>query len=565
MADVKEVRVPDIGDFAEVDVIEVLVAPGDRIEKEQSLITLESDKASMEVPSSEAGVVKEVKIKVGDKVSEGDVVVLVEAEEGGDSPAEAPTGSDAGASAPAAGGSDAPAAGGGEAVQVKVPDIGDFAEVDVIEVLVSPGDTVEQEQSLITLESDKASMEVPSSHAGVVKEVKVKVGDKVSEGDTVAVLESQGAGGGATASAPAKEAGEAAKPSQEPAETYAADSQREAAAPESYKANAYLLTDSRPPQAPPPIDREAHRRAHASPAVRRFARELGVDLGQLQGRGSGRKGRILKEDVQAYVKQALAGGGAAAAPAGQAGGAGIPPIPEVDFSKFGEVERQPLSRIQKLSGPHLQRSWLNVPHVTQFDEADITELEAFRKSMKTEAEKAGVKLTPLAFMVKASAAALRAFPRFNSSLAPAGDELILKKYVNIGVAVDTPNGLVVPVIRDADRKSVYQIAEDLGTLSAKARDGKLGPSDMQGGCFTISSLGGIGGTAFTPIVNAPEVAILGVSRSSMKPVWNGSEFEPRLMLPLSLSYDHRVIDGAAGARFTAWLAQALGDIRRLLL
>ncbi|RLK51488.1 pyruvate dehydrogenase E2 component (dihydrolipoamide acetyltransferase) [Alkalispirillum mobile] len=559
MADVKEIRVPDIGDFAEVDVIEVLVAPGDRIEKEQSLITLESDKASMEVPSSEAGVVKEVKINVGDKVSEGDVVVLVEAEAGGDAPAEAPA---------AGGGAEAPtqgAGGGGEAVEVKVPDIGDFAEVDVIEVLVSPGDTVEKEQSLITLESDKASMEVPSSHAGVVKEVKISVGDKVSEGDTVVVLESAGEGGSA---APAEQKADTAAPKsapEAPSETYAADSQREAAAPESYKANAYLLTDSRPPQAPPPIDREAHRRAHASPAVRRFARELGVDLGQLQGKGSGRKGRILKEDVKAFVKQALQGGGAAAAPAAAAGGAGIPPIPEVDFSKFGEVEREPLSRIQKLSGPHLQRSWLNIPHVTQFDEADITELEAFRKSMKAEAEKAGVKLTPLAFMVKASASALRAFPRFNSSLAPAGDELILKKYVNIGVAVDTPNGLVVPVIRDADQKSVYQIAEDLGTLSAKARDGKLGPADMQGGCFTISSLGGIGGTAFTPIVNAPEVAILGVSRSSMKPVWNGSEFEPRLMLPLSLSFDHRVIDGAAGARFTTWVAQALGDIRRLLL
>ena len=556
MADVKEIRVPDIGDFAEVDVIEVLVAPGDRIEKEQSLITLESDKASMEVPSSEAGVVKEVKINVGDKVSEGDVVVLVEAEAGGDAPAEAPA---------AGGGAEAPAQGAGEAVEVKVPDIGDFAEVDVIEVLVSPGDTVEKEQSLITLESDKASMEVPSSHAGVVKEVKISVGDKVSEGDTVAVLESAGEGGSA---APAEQKADTAAPKsapEAPSETYAADSQREAAAPESYKANAYLLTDSRPPQAPAPIDREAHRRAHASPAVRRFARELGVDLGQLQGKGSGRKGRILKEDVKAFVKQALQGGGAAAAPAAAAGGAGIPPIPEVDFSKFGEVEREPLSRIQKLSGPHLQRSWLNIPHVTQFDEADITELEAFRKSMKAEAEKAGVKLTPLAFMVKASASALRAFPRFNSSLAPAGDELILKKYVNIGVAVDTPNGLVVPVIRDADQKSVYQIAEDLGTLSAKARDGKLGPADMQGGCFTISSLGGIGGTAFTPIVNAPEVAILGVSRSSMKPVWNGSEFEPRLMLPLSLSFDHRVIDGAAGARFTTWVAQALGDIRRLLL
>ena len=555
MADVKEIRVPDIGDFAEVDVIEVLVAPGDRIEKEQSLITLESDKASMEVPSSEAGVVKEVKINVGDKVSEGDVVVLVEAEAGGDAPAEAPA---------AGGGAEAPTQGAGEAVEVKVPDIGDFAEVDVIEVLVSPGDTVEKEQSLITLESDKASMEVPSSHAGVVKEVKISVGDKVSEGDTVAVLESAGEGGSA---APAEQKADTAAPKsapEAPSETYAADSQREAAAPESYKANAYLLTDSRPPQAPAPIDREAHRRAHASPAVRRFARELGVDLGQLQGKGSGRKGRILKEDVKAFVKQALQAGGAAAAPAA-AGGAGIPPIPEVDFSKFGEVEREPLSRIQKLSGPHLQRSWLNIPHVTQFDEADITELEAFRKSMKAEAEKAGVKLTPLAFMVKASASALRAFPRFNSSLAPAGDELILKKYVNIGVAVDTPNGLVVPVIRDADQKSVYQIAEDLGTLSAKARDGKLGPADMQGGCFTISSLGGIGGTAFTPIVNAPEVAILGVSRSSMKPVWNGSEFEPRLMLPLSLSFDHRVIDGAAGARFTTWVAQALGDIRRLLL
>ncbi len=557
MADAKQIKVPDIGDFEEVDVIEVLVSPGDTIEPEQSLITLESDKASMEVPSPEGGVVKEVLVKVGDKVSEGTPVVTVEAAEGGAGEAEAKA-----AEAPEAesGGAEAAAAGGGGVEEVRVPDIGDFDEVDVIEVLVSPGDTIEPEQSLITLESDKASMEVPSTVAGTVKAVRIKVGDKVSEGDVVLLAETAGGGGTKPAAEP-KPAAEAPKKAPEPAPGGQS-------APPSSRAGSSEgldpLTEDDQPIPASHIDSEKQRLAHASPSVRRFARELGVDLSLV--RGSGPKSRILKEDVQSFVKHALAGGaGAAAAPAAAQGGMGIPPIPEQDFSKFGEVEEKPLSRIKTKSGPHLHRSWLNVPHVTQFDEADITELEAFRKAEKDAAEKQGVKLTPLAFLVKASARALREFPEFNSSLKPSGDALILKKYINVGVAVDTPQGLVVPVIKDADRKGIYQIAADMGEVSKKARDGKLGPGDMQGGTFSISSLGGLGGTAFTPIVNAPEVAILGVSKSSMKPVWDGREFVPRLMLPLSLSYDHRVIDGAAAARFTTYLSGLLGDLRRLIL
>ncbi|MFV8836311.1 dihydrolipoyllysine-residue acetyltransferase [Aquisalimonas sp.] len=462
---------------------------------------------------------------------------------------------------------------------ITVPDIGDFDAVDVIEVLVSDGDTVEAEQSLITLESDKATMEVPAPEAGTVKGVKIKVGDQVKEGDTILELEpAEGDGGSAGG-----DAGEDAEKEPEPEAAKAAPEPEKPAAPEepaaasAPAANGGAAEASAPPRhpvhqveadaAPIPtqsIDSESHKRAHASPAVRRLARELGVDLGQVSG--SGRKGRILKDDVQAYVKGVVKQAQSGAAPAaGAEGSAGIPAIPPVDFSKFGEVEEVPLSRIKKLSGPHLQRSWLNLPHVTQFDEADITELEAFRKAEKDAAEKEGVKLTPLAFMVKASAGALAKYRDFNSSLKPEGDAIIVKHYINVGVAVDTPQGLVVPVIRDADQKGVYQIARDLGELSAKARDGKLGPKDMQGGTFSISSLGGIGGTAFTPIVNAPEVAILGVSKSEMKPKWNGKEFEPRLMLPLSLSYDHRVIDGAAAARFTAYLAGLLADLRKLLL
>ncbi|KAB7627232.1 dihydrolipoyllysine-residue acetyltransferase [Alkalilimnicola sp. S0819] len=456
-----------------------------------------------------------------------------------------------------------------DSVEIKVPDIGDFDAVDVIEVLVSVGDSIEQEQSLLTLESDKATMEVPASRAGKVTEVKVKVGDKVAQGDVIALLEP----------VDSEDAKEADTPDDQAAARPEADEQAEQPAPEAPSEEASGTEPSEPEPAPSaaggeppehpvkkdhqplaPLDVASQTKAHASPAVRRFARELGAPLERIQG--SGRKGRILKEDVQGFVKQALSGGTAATATPGMGG---IPPIPAVDFSKFGEVEKVALSRIKRIAGPHLHRSWLNIPHVTQFDEADITELEAFRKAEKARAEGEGVKLTPLAFMVKASAAALRRYPDFNSSLAPEGDALYYKKYCHIGVAVDTPQGLMVPVIRDADTKGIYDIARDLIELSAKARDGKLAPGDMQGGCFSISSLGGIGGTAFTPIVNAPEVAILGVSRAAMKPVWDGEQFQPRLMLPLSLSYDHRVIDGAAAARFTTYLAELLGDLRRLIL
>lgn len=444
-----------------------------------------------------------------------------------------------------------------EVKEITVPDIGDFDAVDVIEVLVSPGDSISAEDSLITLESDKATMEVPSPVSGTVKEMLINVGDKVSEGTLVAKVEVSGGDAAADdESAPAEEPAAATPASAEESAAAEAPAAEAAPAPAPAPAPASASEESNG------ISAESQRLAHASPSVRRFARELGVALDRVTG--TGRKGRITREDVQSFVKSILEGGGVASTPAA-AGGSGIPPIPAVDFSKFGEIEEVELPRIKKLSGPHLHRSWVNVPHVTQFDEADITELEAFRKAEKAAAEKAGVKLTPLAFLVKASARALTEFPDFNSSLRSDGAALIYKHYINVGVAVDTPNGLVVPVIKDADKKGIYDIAADLAALSGKARDGKLGPADMQGGTFSISSLGGIGGTAFTPIVNAPEVAILGVSKSSMKPVWNGSEFEPRLMLPLSLSYDHRVIDGAAAARFTSYLAGVLADLRRLIL
>ena len=458
-----------------------------------------------------------------------------------------------------------------EVKEITVPDIGDFDAVDVIEVLVAPGDSIEQEQSLITLESDKATMEVPAPFAGTLKEVRVKVGDKVSKGDVIATAELAGEEPAESSpQQPKTEPVQETIPREEPAEEEPRPGTEPPAKPEDIPetevirdpvAFAHKVESDHKPFEPAAIDPEAHRKAHASPAVRAFARELGVDLSQVKG--SGRKGRILQEDVKSHIKQRMQGGAAAAGPAG--GGAGIPAVPVPDFSKWGETETVPLSRIKKLSGPNLHRSWLNVPHVTQFDQADITELDAFRKAQKTEAEKQGVKLTPLAFFVKATAAALRAFPQVNSSLAPEGDALILKRYVHIGVAVDTPDGLLVPVIRDADRKGVYDIARELGELSEKARNKKLSPGEMQGASFSISSLGGIGGTYFTPIVNAPEVAILGISKAEMKPVWNGSEFVPRLMLPLSLSYDHRVIDGADAARFTTHLSQLLGDLRRLLL
>jgi pyruvate dehydrogenase E2 component (dihydrolipoamide acetyltransferase) len=437
--------------------------------------------------------------------------------------------------------------------QIKVPDIGDFGDVPIIEVHVQAGDSVKAEDPLITLESDKASMDVPAPKAGKVVEVLVAVGDKVSEGSAILVLEaeSESPSPERRPPPPSPAGGEGDK-----AKTPAAGEGEKPAAP---------AAPSREPPAPPPASGEApsFAKVHASPAIRKFARELGVDLNQVSG--SGRKGRITREDVQQFVKGVMSGQAAPAAAGAPAGGAGIPSIPAVDFSQFGEIEEKPLGRIQKLSGPHLHRAWLNVPMVTHHDEADVTDLEAFRQSLKAEAEKKGVRVTALAFIMKAVSGALREYPKFNSSLSPDGQSLIYKKYVNIGIAVDTPNGLVVPVFRDVDQKSIYEISGDLATTSKKARDGKLGPKDLSGGCISISSLGGIGGMAFTPIVNAPEVAILGVTRSQMKPVWNGKEFVPRLMMPLDLTYDHRVIDGADGARFMVYLCEALGDMRRLLL
>jgi pyruvate dehydrogenase E2 component (dihydrolipoamide acetyltransferase) len=436
------------------------------------------------------------------------------------------------------------------AIEVKVPDIGDFKDVPVIELLVKPGDSVKKEDSLVTLESDKATMEVPSPAAGVVKELRVKVGDKVSEGSLVLVLEAAEGEVAKAAPAPAAPApAPAAAPAPSPA---AASAPAVAPAPAATPRPAPVPAGEAPPAGAPP---------HASPGVRRFARELGVDLTRVTG--SGPKGRILKEDVQGFVKSALAGGEAPRATGGGLADLGLPAWPKVDFAKFGPIELQPLSRIKKISGPALARNWVMIPHVTQFDEADITDLEAFRARVNEEGAKSGVKVTPLAFLVKACVAALKKFPAFNASID--GDNLVLKQYWHIGFAADTPNGLVVPVIKDADKKGVIEIARETSELAAKARDGKLGPADMQGGTFSISSLGGIGGTAFTPIINAPEVAILGVSKAAMKPVWNGREFAPRLVMPLSLSYDHRVIDGAAAARFTTYLAQVIADLRRGML
>ena len=545
-----EVKVPDIGDFDEVEVIELLVKPGDTVKAEQSLITVESDKASMEIPSSHAGVVKELKVKLGDKVKEGSLVLVLEAEGAGAAApmaaAPAPAAAAASAPAPVAAAAPVPAVSAGP-VEVLVPDIGDFDEVTVIEVMVAAGDTIKVEQSLITVESDKASMEIPSSHAGVVKDVKVKVGDKVAKGSLVAVV--QAAGGAAPAAAAA--AAVAAAPAATPAP--AADK-------------------SVPTAALPAHEPTAEKGAlpHASPTIRKLARELGVPLAEVKG--SGPKGRITQDDVQGFVKGVMAGSvqtaaqKAVAPAAAAAAGGGIPgllPWPKVDFTKFGTVERKDLSRIKKLSGANLHRNWVMIPHVTHTDDADITELEAVRVSTNKENEKSGVKVTMLAFVIKAVVAALKKFPEFNTSMD--GDQLVYKKYFHVGFAADTPNGLVVPVLRDADQKGILQISTEMGELAKKARDGKLGPADMTGGCFSISSLGGIGGTHFTPIINAPEVAILGLSKSAMKPVWDGKQFVPRLLMPLSLSYDHRVIDGASAARFNAYLGQVLADFRRVLL
>jgi pyruvate dehydrogenase E2 component (dihydrolipoamide acetyltransferase) len=545
-----EVKVPDIGDFEEVAVIELLVKPGDTIKPEQSLATVESDKASMEIPSSHGGVVKELKIKLGDKVKEGTVIALVEA---AGASAAAPAAAPAQAAAPAApvaAPAPAPAAAAAAGrIEVKVPDIGDFKDVAVIELLAKPGDTVKLEQSLLTVESDKASMEIPSSAAGVLKELKVKVGDKVNIGDLIAIVEGTGA------AAPAQAA---------PAAASAA-----AAAPAPATASAPAGDRTPPTAALPPHEPAAPTGAlpHASPSVRKFARELGVPLEEVKG--TGLKGRITQEDVQAFTKAVMAGQAQTKAAAGKGGGAsggealGLLPWPKVDFAKFGAVERKPLSRIKKISGANLHRNWVLIPHVTNHDDADITELEAFRVATNKENEKSGIKVTMLGFLIKACVAALKKFPEFNSSLD--GDELVLKSYWHIGFAADTPNGLVVPVIKDADKKGVLQISQEMAELAKKARDGKLSPAEMSGATFTISSLGGIGGRYFTPIINAPEVAILGVCKSQTEPVWDGKQFQPRLMLPLSLSWDHRVIDGASAARFNAYLGQILADFRRVLL
>ncbi|WP_318436665.1 pyruvate dehydrogenase complex dihydrolipoyllysine-residue acetyltransferase [Photobacterium leiognathi] len=528
-AELKEVHVPDIGGD-EVECTEIMVSVGDTVEEEQSLITVEGDKASMEVPAPFAGTVKEIKIAEGDKVSTGSLIMVFEV--AGSAPAAAPV-AQAAAPAPAA-----PAA--SAAKEVNVPDIGGD-EVEVTEIMVAVGDTVEEEQSLITVEGDKASMEVPAPFAGTVKEIKIAEGDKVSTGSLIMVFEVTGAAPAAAPVAQAAAPAPAVAPAAAPAKAEAP-----AATGEFVENNEY---------------------AHASPVVRRLAREFGVNLAKVKG--TGRKNRVLKEDVQNFVKDALKRleSGAGASGKGDGAALGLLPWPKVDFSKFGETEVKPLSRIKKISGANLHRNWVMIPHVTQWDNADITALEAFRKEQNAiEAKKdSGMKITPLVFIMKAAAKALEAFPSFNSSLSDDGESLILKKYVNIGIAVDTPNGLVVPVFKDVNKKGIYELSEELMAVSKKARAGKLTASDMQGGCFTISSLGGLGGTAFTPIVNAPEVGILGVSKSEMKPVWNGKEFEPRLQLPLSLSYDHRVIDGAEGARFITYLNGCLSDIRRLVL
>jgi pyruvate dehydrogenase E2 component (dihydrolipoamide acetyltransferase) len=554
-----EVKVPDIGDFKDVEVIEVLVKPGDRVKAEQSLVTVESDKASMEIPSNAAGVVKEMRVKLGDKISEGSALLVLEAEDGAGAPAPAvaaapapATASPAPAPAPVpasttAAATPAPASG---PVEIVVPDIGDFDEVSVIEVLVKPGDAVKAEQSLITVESDKASMEIPSSHAGVVRELKVRIGDKVSKGTAIATLDGAA---GAPAPAPAGSA-----PGAAPAAAPAAAAHGERTVPTA----ALPAHEPSAPQGALP---------HASPTIRKLARELGVPLAEVKG--SGPKGRITQDDVQAFVKAVMAGTqqttaqAAAKAPGAVAAAAGafpgLPAWPQVDFAKFGPIETKELSRIKKISGPVLHRNWVLIPHVTNHDDADITDLEAFRVLTNKENEKSGVKVTMLAFLIKASVAALQKFPDFNASLE--GDHLVMKRYFHIGFAADTPNGLVVPVIKDADRKGVLQISAEMSELAKKARDGKLSPGEMSGGCFSISSLGGIGGRYFTPIINAPEVAILGVCRSVTEPVWDGKAFQPRLILPLSLSWDHRVVDGAAAARFNAFLIQVLGDFRRVLL
>jgi pyruvate dehydrogenase E2 component (dihydrolipoamide acetyltransferase) len=553
-----DVKVPDIGDFNDVPVIEVLVKPGDVVKAEQSLITLESDKASMDVPSPVAGTVAEVVAKVGDKVSMGTLIARVESAEGETKveatrakvAASSAAGSEKKEPAPAKAAAAPPAksaASGGPSkaatIDITIPDIGDFTDVPVIEILVKAGDTVEAEQPIVTLESDKASMDVPSPAAGKITEIVVKVGDKVSMGSLVGKLDAGGSAGSVS--------------SDQEDEADAKEEEDAAEAPETSPVAPSDLPP-RPPKAGSGPALPDFAGVFAGPAVRRLARELGLDLNLIKG--TGEKGRITREDLKA----ALAKG--AATPAG--GGGALPSVPQVDFAKFGPIETVPLSRIKKISGPRLHASWVNIPHVTHTDEADITDLDAFRKALDEDAKKDKSKpyrVSLLPLLMRAAVSALKAFPTFNAALSPGGDSLILRRYWHIGVAVDTPDGLVVAVVKDVDQKGVIDIARELGALSEKARAGKLAPTEMQGATFTISSLGGIGGTAFTPIVNAPEVAILGVVRSKMAPVWDGSAFQPRLMLPLCLSYDHRVIDGAAGARFMRHLAGLLEDMRRIIL
>ena len=591
MADQIELKVPDVGG-EEVEVIEILVSEGDTVEQADGIVTVESDKASMDIPASSGGKITELKVKVGDTISEGDVLAMIEASGGADESDESDSEEEAEDKTDDKADEEATkdkaeesedkqeeekdedsepekksSGGGSKVIDVEVPDIGDEEDVEIIEILVSKGDSVSAEDGLITLETDKATMDVPCPEDGEIEEMLVKVGDKVSQGSVIAKLKVSGGADDSEAEekdSAKEEKSESNKESDKDSGKKSEDKDQKKDSGSSVKPS----SERQPPVPDHPSQRSDRKEGilHASPAVRRVAREFGVDLSQVKG--SGPKDRILKEDVQEFVKYELSRPKAVAGATGQGGG-GLQVIdpPKVDFSKFGEVEEVQLSRIQRKSGPNLHRNWVTIPHVTQFDEADITELENFRKSENEVAKKKdlGFKITPLVFILKACAKGLREFPTFNSSLSESGESLYMKKYVNIGVAVDTPNGLVVPVIRDVDKKGIYELSEELVEISSKARDGKLKATDMQGGCFSISSLGGIGGTAFTPIVNAPDVAILGVSRNEMKPKWNGKEFEPRLTLPLSLSYDHRVIDGAEAARFTAYLSGVLGDIRKLVL
>jgi pyruvate dehydrogenase E2 component (dihydrolipoamide acetyltransferase) len=545
-----EVRVPDIGDFDHVDVIDILVKPGDVIKPEDPLITLESEKATMDIPAPYAGTVVAISVAVGDQIGEGALILTLApadaavtetpesapvvaapaapAASPAPAPAPAPTAAAPTASAPVA-------SGASSTIEIRVPDIGDFDNVDVIDIIVKPGDTVRIEDPLLTVESEKATMDIPAPFAGVVESVSAAVGDKISEGDVIVVLRITES----AAVAPAAPVSVPTPPVSMP------------------KTPATRVAPAAPPEA------ITSSRAHASPSVRKFARELGVDIALVYGKGP--KGRILKTDLESYVKEVMRGTRGHAAGAAAGGGITVPAAPVIDFTKFGEIEVTPLNKIRRLTGQNLHRSWVTVPHVFQMDEADITELEAFRKSKADEAEQKGTKLTLLAFLVKAAVVGLKKFPDFNASLSPDGEALVHKKYFHIGIAVNTDNGLMVPVIRDVDKKGLYELALEVRDLSKKARERKLMPAEMQGACFTISSLGGVGGTAFTPIINLPEVAILGVSPSAMKPVWRGNEFVPRLMLPFTLSYDHRVIDGVAAAQFTRYLTTVLGDIRHILL